>query len=318
MISKEESPLKIMLNCVVTKINHDKGKAIVLETSKGDFDLGNAKVILAMGTLPPTTLMLNSFSKADFPLMKHIGSHFTAHFITKILARVPASSLCNHDQFEMGAHYVTGVSKESNHQFHTQLVTMYVPKPWETFYDKTVRHLSEFFSVPSKDQFSTSEDYVLFVCAVVGELDYDNDQNWFRKNDQEDITTNVTLQVVENNVDLALWDIMDESSFDMLDVLAPEGLQYWHSDDGSCGSWKDVRPTPKMIRQKGKICHEASTMRMGKDGDSPVGLDYRFKEVENVYLTGASLWWTGGSWNPTCAMTGMAMHLADQIYSKQL
>ena len=57
-------------------------------------------------------------------------------------------------------------------------------------------------------------------------------------------------------------------------------------------------------------------MWIGKDRGSPVDLDYRFKGVENVYVTGASLWPTGGSWNPTCAMTGMAMHLADQICPK--
>ena len=46
---------------------------------------------------------------------------------------------------------------------------------------------------------------------------------------------------------------------------------------------------------------------------APVGLDYRPRGVENVYITGGSLWPTGGSWNPTAAMVALAIHLADTL-----
>ena len=158
---------------------------------------------------------------------------------------------------------------------------------------------------------------MVFVCAVLGELDHDNSQNWFRKNDREDVTTNVTLQVVANSIDNGVWNTMDESTFEMLDILAPSELQYWHSHDGgSSGAWETSRPTAGMIRVPGLV-HEASTMWLGKDKGSPVDLNYRFKGVQNVYLTGAALWPTGGSWNPTCAMSGMAMNLADLICPKK-
>lgn len=303
-----------MINCLVKKIHHSNGKANVLETSKGDFVLGNAKVILAMGTLPPTTLMLNSFSKVDFPLMTHIGERFTAHFISSIIARVPAKTFSHYKKFgsmEMAAVYIAGRDKVSNHQFHIQLSAIYDSKPWENIYD-TIRHLPDVVAAPSMAQLLSSEGYVVFVCAVLGELDYDNSQNWFRKNDHEDVTANVTLQVVANGIDNSVWDTMDESTFEMLDILAPDQLQYWHSHGGSNGGWESRRPPTSMIRVPGLV-HEASTMWLGEDRGSPVDLDYRFKGVENVYLTGASLWPTGGSWNPTCAMSGMAMHLADKI-----
>ena len=54
------------------------------------------------------------------------------------------------------------------------------------------------------------------------------------------------------------------------------------------------------------------------DKPSPVNLDYRFCGVDNMYLTGGALWPTGASWNPTCAMTAMAMDLADRLSSKQV
>ena len=57
-------------------------------------------------------------------------------------------------------------------------------------------------------------------------------------------------------------------------------------------------------------------MWIGKDEDSPVDLDYKFRGVENVYLTGGALWPTGASWNPTCTMTALAMHLGDRLGSQ--
>ena len=52
------------------------------------------------------------------------------------------------------------------------------------------------------------------------------------------------------------------------------------------------------------------------EADAAVGLDYRLKGVENVYVTGASLWPTSGSWNPTMTMVGLAQHLADNLTKK--
>jgi len=63
------------------------------------------------------------------------------------------------------------------------------------------------------------------------------------------------------------------------------------------------------------MVHESSTLFIGddKEPDAAVGLDYRLKGVENVYVTGASLWPTAGSWNPTMTMVGLAQHLADNL-----
>ena len=70
-----------------------------------------------------------------------------------------------------------------------------------------------------------------------------------------------------------------------------------------------------MIRVPGLV-HEASAMWIGDDKEAPVGLDYRPKGVENVYITGGSLWPTGASWNPTPTMVAMATHLADTLETK--
>ena len=81
------------------------------------------------------------------------------------------------------------------------------------------------------------------------------------------------------------------------------------------GIWESSRPTTEMIRVP-RLVHEASIMWIGDDKEAPVGLDYRPKGVENVYISGGSLWPTGASWNPTPIMVAMATHLADTLEPK--
>jgi choline dehydrogenase-like flavoprotein len=49
--------------------------------------------------------------------------------------------------------------------------------------------------------------------------------------------------------------------------------------------WLKDRPPTSQIRRR-VLVHPASTMWIGDDSSSPVDLDYRFRGVENVYLTG--------------------------------
>ena len=317
----EGSPLKICIECTVEKILHDGKKATALKTNKGDLVLGNAKLILAMGAMPPTTLMLNSFPKVDFPLMANMGKRFTAHFISSIIARVPRKSFPNVSNFgdlEIAAIYVAGVDKTSGMQFHIQLSAVSSTKPIKSLSD-TLRHLPDVVAAPSYQQLSQSKDDIVFVCACLGQLDHNNPNNWFQLNDHDDITCNATLQVLANNTDNKLWDVMDNTTFRVLEEeLIPHGdvLEYWHPDgDSDSGTWKKSRPTSAMIRVPGLV-HEASTMWIGDNDEAPVGLDYRPKGVENVYITGASLWPTGGSWNPTASMVALATHLADSLDPK--
>ena len=308
-----------VVNCLVRKIElDDKGKATKLETNKGELILGNAKLVLAMGILPSTTLVLNSFPSSSFPKLHNVGKRFTAHFISSITARAPLSKVITpgstHDQLELGAVYVAGVDNETKQQFHVQITAVKDPTPETSAHDR-MRHLPDVLASPSPEQLQTSKDHVIFVCACLGELDHKNQQNWFQLGDNcegGDITSNCKLQVVANINDNTLWNTMDESTFQLLEKVVPlqEGLEYWHAD----GGWKASRPAPKLYRHDGLV-HEASTMWIGGDNDTeaPVGLDYRLRGIDNIYITGASLWPRGGSWNPVGTIVSMAMHLADKI-----
>ena len=308
------APLRILTECTVTRIAQQDGRATALETTRGTVAVGDAKVVLAMGTLPPTTLIQNSFSGTD------AGSRFTAHFITAIVARVKRSDFVFPEplaDLELAAVYLAGKNPGSGMQYHVQLSVLSDTKP-EEFAQRAQRYMPDVVATASPQQLKDSEDYLVFVCAVLGELDAANQKNWFLKNEEADPTTNVTLQVLANQRDFDTWDTMDEATFQMLeDAISPggaAGVEYWWSDDTdpSQGTWRSARPERTKIRVPGLV-HEGSTLWIGEDG--PVGLDFRPKGVKNVYVTGGGLWPTGGSWNPTMTMVALTQELADRFLS---
>lgn len=303
------SPLRIVTNCVVNRILEQNGVATALDTSRGVINVGAAKVILAMGTLPPTTLLLNSF-----PQMKRAGERFTAHFITSVVARVPRKDFDFGErigELELAAIYLAGKNKQNNMQYHVQLSVLSDRKPEKNAW-KAARCMPDVVATASMAQLLSSEDHLVFVCAVLGEIDFRNQDNYFRLNGDADPTTNVTLQVLASDNDKMTWDTMDKATFQMMEkVFAPKGnVEYWHGEP-DIGNWSSERPTITERRVDGLV-HEGSTLWIG-DGDAGVvGLDYRPNGVENVYVTGGALWPASGSWNPTMTMVALTQHLADK------
>jgi len=302
----------VATECVVQRILEQEGTATALETSRGVVNIGGAKLILAMGSLPPATLLLNSFDK-----LQQAGSRFTAHFITSIVARVPRKDFAFESKLadmELAAIYVAGKSKDGM-QYHVQLSALADRDP-KTNAQRAARYAPDVVATASPSQLASSADYVVFVCAVLGELDERNKNNWLKGNGLADPTTNVTLQVLANETDADTWDVMDDGTFALIEqVLSPKGrdaVEYWHGAPDQ-GSWTKARPTIEERRVPGLV-HEGSTLWIDKEpGKGPVGTDYRPLGITNVYVTGGGLWPTSGSWNPTLTMVALAQDLADQL-----
>ncbi|MBY0240465.1 MAG: GMC family oxidoreductase [Burkholderiaceae bacterium] len=313
--------IDIATHCEVEKILQQDGVATALQTSRGVLPLGNANLILAMGTLPPATLVRNSFPQAP-----NVGERFTAHFITAIVARVPKALLDPNGDFgdlELGACYVAGVANNDyKQQFHIQLSALSDRHP-EKNAGTALRYMPDVVATATLTQLETSPDHVVFVCAVLGELDYRNSESWFRGNPQDgNPTTNSLLQIQETQADLQTWDAMDAATFDILErVLGKDAGQteYWFSQpepsNPDAGEWAGVRPTPAQRRVSGLV-HEGSSLYIGDGEDAPVDLDYKLRSSANVYVTGGCLWPQGGSWNPTMTMVALAQDLADKLARK--
>jgi hypothetical protein len=325
---EEQKPLEIKISCVVKKIVHKGGKAVALGTNKGKIELGGAKLILAMGVLPSTILMLNSF-----PQLAGIGTRYTAHFRSSVFVRLHRNVYDDlkkklSGKVEVAAMHIPGLCPHSTRQFHIQLSALLDDTPLGDI-QNTLHQFPDVLPAPSIEQLSSSKDHIIFVCKTIGGLDHANENNWFRLNSEvpgndKIINNNTpTLQVVLNDTDHRLWDTMEESTFEVLESLAlcddpgdPCQLDFWHLKDPHSSTqeecWLKDRPPDTQIRRP-VLVHPASTMWIGNDELSPVDLDYGFRGVENVYLTGGALWPTAGSWNPTCTMTALAINLADKL-----
>ncbi|RKH70963.1 GMC family oxidoreductase [Corallococcus aberystwythensis] len=310
------APLDIATECIVESIVQQDGRATALVTSRGVLPLNDAKLVLAMGTLPPTTLVRNSF-----PHLKNVGERFAAHFITSVVARVPRADLDPKGELgnlELGACYVAGKGQTWSQQFHIQLSALSDRDP-ERNAGTALRYMPDVVATASMAQLQSSKEYVVFVCAVLGELDFRNPNSWFRANGADaDPTTNSLLRVTVNESDQRTWDVMDRSTFEVLEkVLSPKGpdrVQYWHGPPDA-GTWTSSRPEMKE-RRVDALVHESSTLHIGEDDHAPVNLDYLLRGTKNVYITGGALWPQGGSWNPTMTMVALAMDLAARLVPK--
>ncbi len=304
--------LRIVTECIVSRILQQRGVATALDTSRGTVNVGDAKIVLAMGTIPPATLVLNSF-----PEVRNVGSRFSAHFISSIVARVPRDDYAfagDLAPMELAAIYMAGTSPSSGAQYHVQLSVLSDPDP-EKNAEAAARYMPDVVATASTAQLASSKDHLVFVCAVLGELDVANRDNWVKLNGERDPTVNITLQAVANGIDEDTWTVMDEATFEMMAALSPKGaaaVEYWHGSPFE-GSWK-AEPPPIDQRRVPGLVHEGSTLALGDPASGgSVGTDYRPHGVENVYVTGGCLWPAGGSWNPTMTMVALAQDLADRI-----
>lgn len=308
---RKDAPLTIVDQCAVSRLLHDdRGNVIAIETSCGVVAVGNAGIILAMGAIPPATLLMNSFGDQ----LPNAGQRYTGHFMSHVTARVKRSAFGDLGALEIGAVYLDG-KDAAGFQYHVQASAFAAADPAGAA--GTIAHEApDAAAVASPQQLADSQDHVVFVCATLGQVDERNDNNWIRRNAGSDPTTNISLQLMPGPQDMALWDVLDEATYQTIEAMvggdAAGALEYWH-DAKEGGGWGPTRTPQKQIRLN-IIVHEASPLWMGKDpSTSVVGLDYRPHGVKNVYVTGASLFPTSGSWNPTLTMCGLAQNLADRL-----
>lgn len=112
---------------------------------------------------------------------------------------------------------------------------------------------------------------------------------------------------------------MDAATYDTIKEMAGGGddeehessIEWW--DEASHG-WIKTKPAVDTIRIPG-VVHESSTCFMGpKKTCGSVDELYRPHGIENVHVTGAALFPTAGSWNPTMTMCGYAQDLASKLH----
>lgn len=309
------SPLNIVDKCIVDNLVHDnEGTVTAINTSKGTLNVGDAKVILSMGSVPPATLLMNSFGEQ----LPNAGKRYTGHFMSHVTARVPRASFDDLSDLEIGAVYLEG-KDPSGGQYHLQASVFAQSNP-EKDQVTAARECPDAAAAPSLQQMKGSEDYVVLVCATLGEINEKNTENWIKLNAGEDKTTNINLQILLGDEDKKLWDVLDVATYQSIEALVTgsscPAIEYWTDGQNGEGHWSTNKPPQEQIRLN-IIVHEASQLWMGKEPKTSVtGLDYRPHGVNNVYVTGGSIFPTSGSWNPTLTMCGFAQDLAKKLSTR--
>ncbi|KAM0418762.1 hypothetical protein ACHAPT_012272 [Fusarium lateritium] len=319
--SEEGAPLEIVVNCSArSMVQGDDGIVRVLETSKGTLSWtgDNTKVILCAGAIPNATMLLNSFDECR----DTVGKRITGHYLTHIAARCPVKSIKGWEKgksLQLAAAYLAGRDPDSNLQYHVQITALNSPHP-ENDAEDAARECPDYAAAATLDQLRGSEDYVVFVCATLGEFDDKNTDNHVTLNKGTDTSCNVTLQYTLNDKDRALWDVMDTATYDTIKAMSggdesESSIEYW--DEAKHG-WFKAKPAVDTIRIPG-VVHEASTCFVGpKDAGGSLDDHYRPHGIENVFVTGAALFPTAGSWNPTLTMCGYAQDLAHKLHEMKI
>ncbi|OXV07770.1 hypothetical protein Egran_04466 [Elaphomyces granulatus] len=311
------SPLELMVNCTVTNMQKgDDDYVRILETNQGVLSWMDekTKIILCAGTIPNATLLLNSFEECR----RTVGKRLTGHFLTHIAARCPLTDIgwTATDTLEIAATYLAGRHPTTNKQYHVQITALHSPNP-KLDAEDAARECPDYAAAATYEQLKGSENYVVFVCATLGEFTEDNKENFIKLNNNKDPSSNVTLQYTLAKEDHKLWDLMDQATYETIETMSSgkvSNIEYW---DTTSQGWIKKRPAVSTIRIPG-IVHECSTAYVGPENEGG-SLDdlYRPHGVKNVYVTGGAIYPTAGSWNPTLTMCGFAQDLARKLEPKK-
>lgn len=310
----------IICGCAIEQILHDGKRATHIRTSnKKVVSIRDSKLILAMSSIPNTTLVLNSFEPKDFPQLKNVGKRFTAHTVSSLIGRIPRTNLLKSDEgndIELGALYINGREKQAHYHLQLSAVAYRQSTDRSRIYHVLKERAANSIPIECIEEDSA---HVVVSCSTLGELDYKNKKNQFNlAQNHTSLLDNGELNIILNDQDKELWNRMDTTTFELLEKMSlfptdESKLEFWHEDNQS---WSKNRPSSESMRKR-VLVHDASTMWIGDDNDldAPVGSDYCLRGINNVYITGAALWPTGGSCNPVVTITAMAMHLADKLSS---
>eukprot|EP01125_Pyxidicula_operculata_P010770 TRINITY_DN3545_c0_g1_i1.p1 TRINITY_DN3545_c0_g1~~TRINITY_DN3545_c0_g1_i1.p1 ORF type:complete len:652 (-),score=165.44 TRINITY_DN3545_c0_g1_i1:23-1783(-) len=331
--------LVVVTNCIVQKLLRDETcdkervDAVAIQTSRGVLPLSRhgkktPKVILAVGCMPAATLLLNSFefkeleSKPELlPQFHNVakphlpGSSFGAHTISSITVRIPKQQFkvdWSKTEVSLGAYYLAGVVEDGTNvgSFHAQISMLQDPHPRRNA-STAHKYMPDVVATATPEQLADSQDYAVFVFAILGEMEIGGKNGLVKNHQTNDPTCNVTLRWDLTKFDLKTWDAMEDISRQLIVKLSGDFTpEYWNTEK-ECWS-KDYYA----FRVPGMV-HESSVLPMtGKDG--LVDFDFRPRGVENVYVTGSSLWPTAASWNPTMTMCAFSQVLADNLSAESV
>lgn len=292
--------LKVAIDAEVVTLGADCDQVTHIHTVSGDLDVKGAKVIVACNTLEAGFLMARSFP--DNPL---VGKNLCGHIRSWLAVRVPADSVpALTEHLQAIALYLPGRAADSGRLMHTHVSVVHNPAPEEA-YDVLYKVLPD-ASTPQAVAAYQDPNFVVIMLHTMGEfLGERSAESWNYVG--VDAEQQATVHVEIRDEDEHFWQIMDQTTYQVVDVLANDApVEYQHSlPDGSI-EWKSI--PPDSIRNNGLV-HSAGTLWMGEDPDTSVtDIQGKVHGLNNLYGVGGMLFPRPGSWNPT--LTGVTQTFA--------
>lgn len=301
-LQKYSGRLEVVIDTEVLKLNKNGSEIVDIETNNGKINVNSADVLLACNTLEAAFI-----GSRSFPDNKLIGKNLSGHMRSWIAARVPkdavyASAL--NENLQVAGFYLPGRSSKSGRLLHTHITLVHNPNPIRDL-DLLYKVLPDASSEEALDTYNDPE-YVTIMLHTMGEFLGDKSSaswNYAGVNSKGENVVCINLQ----NIDQEFWNEMDNTCYQLLNVLADASNIEYQQVDGSWGQSK-----PSTLRTQGFV-HEAGTFWMGDDEKTSV-TDFRGKVhgFNNLYAVGSMIFPRTGSFNPT--LTGIAQCFALASY----
>ncbi|PJJ05053.1 choline dehydrogenase-like flavoprotein [Streptomyces sp. 2333.5] len=295
--------LTVVTECEVLRLYEENGRATAAATTQGTLHgLEDAAVVLAHGTVETTKVVLSSFPGSRIPLAGrnlngHVGTWFTCRVPRAAFPALPSS-------YQAAAFYLDGGTK--TRQFHVDInasATSDSARDVEDIY----RLVPDIFRADALQQLCDDEHVVLFMHGI-GEVAGERGPQAPGRVRLDDAGETVVTTHLDAE-DVRMWDAMDDAMTELVGTLAQGApVEFW--------SPSERRWTPKgpVEHRQTFLMHECGTLWMGHDpAESVTDLTGRLHAVDNVYLSTAAVFPTGGSWNPTLTMVAMARRLARHL-----
>jgi choline dehydrogenase-like flavoprotein len=305
---------------LVTVADGAERRVVSIETNQGSVRVpGNAKVIIALGTIESIRLALVSFGDIPAPAYARLGTNFMAHLRSNLDIRIPRSVLANLPStakalqaaalFVKGRHTFAGTGDQAT--FHLQITASGLG---------SVGGNSEaelFKKIPDIDTYekhrNANDSHVVMTIRAIGEMQPHNPGSRVTLDpgsaEQDEFGMQRALVAIADPRepavraanpkaarDAELWSAMDQASKDVAKLFG-------------------VTSPPEPARDGlGTTHHETGGLYMGDETSDSVALpDCRVRHTTNAFVVGPALFPTIGSPNPMLTGIALARRLGDQL-----
>ena len=200
---------------------------------------------------------MNSFPGAIY--QRTIGTRLSGHFLTHIVARFPRAAIPHwtpNKHLRIAALYLAGRDDFNSKklQYHIQITAINAPNGAADAVD-AARECPDYAAAATPQQLAGSEEFVVFVCATLGEFDEGNRENYIKiPPDAAGPSRQVLVQYDLGPAENSLWDRMDAATFKAIEEMC--AANHWRNLRMVYGLRADAQPEvsrhfkPKRARRK--------------------------------------------------------------------